>query len=144
MEKIILLPILLIFIGFPAFVNAQDTSWKAPDKADTAQNPFTITKKFIALGQNTFKANCVTCHGSKGKGHGPAAIALNPKPANLQSKFVQKESNGALFWKISTGRKGMPSWEKSLSNKQKWAVITYIRSLTQSKEELLTKNQNHD
>lgn len=29
----------------------------------------------------TFAAACASCHGSEGKGDGPAAVALNPKPA---------------------------------------------------------------
>lgn len=29
-----------------------------------------------------FKARCATCHGEDGKGDGPAAAALNPKPRN--------------------------------------------------------------
>jgi len=136
--------LLTFFLCFPILATAQDTSWKASSSADTLKNSFTVDQSFIALGQKTFESNCKTCHGKKGKGNGPAAIALNPRPANLQSKFVQNESEGALYWKISTGRKGMPSWKKSLSKKQKWAVITYIRSLTQSNEDLLTKNKNND
>jgi mono/diheme cytochrome c family protein len=28
------------------------------------------------------KINCVACHGAGGKGDSPAAVALNPKPAD--------------------------------------------------------------
>lgn len=31
----------------------------------------------------TFTTVCSTCHGPAGKGDGPAAAALNPKPANF-------------------------------------------------------------
>jgi len=119
---------------------AQDTNWQAPDAADTLQNQFTVNKEFVSLGKKTFKSNCTTCHGKKGKGNGPAAVALNPKPANLQSDRVQNESQSALFWKISTGRKGMPRWKSALSKKQLWAVVIYVKSLTKSKEELSSNN----
>lgn len=36
-----------------------------------------------ADGAATFASTCATCHGAAGKGDGPAAAALNPKPANF-------------------------------------------------------------
>lgn len=36
-----------------------------------------------ADGAATFASTCSTCHGPAGKGDGPAAAALNPKPANF-------------------------------------------------------------
>ena len=43
------------------------------------------------------KVNCVSFHGAKGKGDGPAAVALNPKPADWTSAKVRDESDGELF-----------------------------------------------
>jgi mono/diheme cytochrome c family protein len=37
-----------------------------------------------------FKARCSTCHGADGKGNGPAAITLNPKPRNYTDAVWQK------------------------------------------------------
>ena len=34
----------------------------------------------MALSERMFATVCVTCHGSDGSGHGPAAESLNPKP----------------------------------------------------------------
>jgi len=70
----------------------------------------------------------VSCHGAKGKGDGPAAVALNPKPADWTSPAVQAESDGEIFWKISTGRGAMPSWS-FLPETDRWALVRYIRSL---------------
>ncbi|MFZ5889477.1 MAG: c-type cytochrome [Myxococcota bacterium] len=33
--------------------------------------------------RNLFKARCVVCHGEQGKGDGPGAAALDPKPRNF-------------------------------------------------------------
>ena len=38
---------------------------------------------------------------------GPAGAALNPKPKDLAGKVVQAQTDGELFWKISTGRGGI-------------------------------------
>ena len=37
-----------------------------------------------------FKVRCSTCHGADGKGNGPAAITLNPKPRNYTDPVWQK------------------------------------------------------
>jgi mono/diheme cytochrome c family protein len=42
-------------------------------------------------GAGMFKAWCAPCHGVSGKGDGPAAPALNPKPANL-TEFAKRRS----------------------------------------------------
>jgi mono/diheme cytochrome c family protein len=102
--------------------------WVAPEAEKAKKNPLPNDKKVIEQGQNVAKTNCVTCHGPKGKGDGPAAVALNPKPADWTSKRVQDETDGELFWKISNGRGAMPPW-KHLPENDRWAVVRFIRSL---------------
>ena len=53
---------------------------------------------------------CTACHGDRGKGDGPGAAALNPKPADWTSAKVQQQTDGCLLWKITTGRGAMPPW----------------------------------
>ena len=40
------------------------------------------TKPDLAAAQALFAERCAACHGPQGKGNGPAAAALNPKPRN--------------------------------------------------------------
>jgi mono/diheme cytochrome c family protein len=70
----------------------------------------------------------VSCHGSTGKGNGRAAMALSPKPADWTSKKVQDETDGEIFWKITTGRGAMPSW-KHLPEHDRWVLVQHMRSL---------------
>ena len=79
-------------------------------------------------GKKLAETNCASCHGNSGKGDGPAAAALNPKPADWTSAKVQGESDGEIFWKISNGRGPMPPW-KHLSEKDRWDLVSHIRSL---------------
>ncbi len=81
-----------------------------------------------ANGKKLAETNCVSCHGASGKGDGPAAAALTPKPADWTSAKVQGESDGELFWKISNGRGPMPPW-KHLSEKDRWDLVSYVKSL---------------
>jgi mono/diheme cytochrome c family protein len=79
-------------------------------------------------GKKLAETNCASCHGASGKGDGPAAAALTPKPADWTSAKVQGESEGELFWKISNGRGPMPPW-KHLSEKDRWDLVSYVKSL---------------
>lgn len=104
-------------------------NWKAPDSANNLQNPFAGNSAAAKKGKNLFNTYCTICHGAKGKGNGPQAASLNIKPKNLTSKEVMKESDGALYWKISTGNPPMIAWKYTLSEKQRWQLVDYIRQL---------------
>jgi len=103
-------------------------AWEAPAVEKGKKNPLPATAATVAQGKKVADVNCVSCHGAKGKGDGVAAAALNPKPADWTSKRVQDETEGEIFWKISTGRGAMPSW-KFLPENDRWALVRYIRSL---------------
>jgi mono/diheme cytochrome c family protein len=112
----------------PERVSAQSTPWVAPAAEKAKKNPLPSDKKAVEQGEKVAKINCVSCHGNKGKGDGAAAVALNPKPADWTSKRVQDESDGEIFWKITTGRGAMPSW-RHLPENDRWALVRYIRTL---------------
>lgn len=101
--------------------------WKAPASEKGKKNP-EKGPAAVAMGQKSAQTNCVSCHGPLGKGDGPAAAALTPKPANWTSAKVQAETDGELFWKISNGRGPMPPW-KHLPDKERWSLVAFIRSL---------------
>jgi len=103
-------------------------AWEAPAPEKTKKNPVAGGAKAVEAGKKVAQVNCVLCHGESGKGNGPGAAALNPKPADWTSNKVQQESDGELFWKISNGRGPMPSW-KHLPETDRWSVVHYIRSL---------------
>ena len=98
--------------------------WEAPAAEKGKKSPGGNT----ASGKKLAETNCASCHGASGKGDGPAAAALNPKPADWTSAKVQAESEGELFWKISNGRGPMPPW-KHLSEKDRWDLVSYVKSL---------------
>lgn len=113
-------------------VVAQDDykPWVAPDAARAVKNPFPATPESIAAGQETFTENCVLCHGDKGKGDGIAGRTSKIPPANFTDKeLLAKETDGSLFWKMSEGRGPMPTWKETLSEKERWQLVDYIRKL---------------
>lgn len=113
--------------GVPALVQAQ-APWAAPAADKDKKNPLPADAASVAQGKKVAEVNCVSCHGVRGKGDGAAAVALNPKPADWTSAKIQAETDGEIFWKISTGRGAMPAWN-FLPEKDRWALVRYIRSL---------------
>lgn len=114
---------------FTTYQQAGGTDWAAPKYVDKLKNPVASDPKSLKEGRILFNSNCATCHGDKGEGNGPAAAPLNPKPKNLTSKVVQDQTDGAIFWKITTGKAPMVSWQATLNEKQRWSLVNYIREL---------------
>jgi mono/diheme cytochrome c family protein len=102
--------------------------WTAPPAEKAKKSPVASSPRVVAQGKKLAQVNCVSCHGANGKGDGPAAAALNPKPADWTSAKVQSETDGEIFWKITTGRGPMPPW-RHLPENDRWALVQYIRTL---------------
>jgi len=103
--------------------------WKAPARAARKKNPITADAKSIEVGRAIYAAQCLSCHGPSGRGDGPAAKDLNPKPRNLSDPKIQEQSDGSIFWKLTEGRTPMPTFEKLISEDDRWNVINYVRTL---------------
>lgn len=121
-----LIVVLIISTLFMAFTN---DPWIAPESADKIQNPIVSDVTSIKSGEKIFQSLCWSCHGKGGKGDGPVANSLTPKPGNLTSEGSQSQSDGAIFWKITEGRGAMSSYKSSLTTKQRWQLVNYIRTL---------------
>lgn len=111
-----------------------------------------VTPTSVASGVEMFKTYCASCHGTDGKGGGPAAPALTKPPANLTElskrnggKFPSIKVFGTIKGDTSTaahGSKDMPVWGsvfQSLSHGDPGQVQLRISNLTQYIESLQVK-----
>jgi len=57
----------------------------------------------MSEAQNIFKARCTLCHGSTGKGDGPAGAALAPKPRDMSDPAWQTSVTDAHIEQIIAG-----------------------------------------
>jgi len=110
----------------------QQPPWVAPKTADNVKNPLSTDNSKMAETKTLYITNCGPCHVDKGRGDGPAAPGLNPKPADHTSAAVQSETDGAIFWKLSEGRSPMPAYKKIFSEEQRWELVNYIRTLAKT------------
>ena len=102
--------------------------WSAPPEAAGRANPIPRDQESIARGKGLFQTHCVVCHGPGGRGDGPAAAGLNPKPPNLV-KMAGHHTDGDIAWKIENGRGAMPAWKGKLKEKEIWNLTNFIQAL---------------
>ena len=104
--------------------------WKVADadakKKSAVKNDDEAT---IKAGKDVWNVQCKSCHGAKGLGDGPKAEKIDISCGDFTSAEVQGLSEGALFWKITEGRKPMPSFNEKLSETERWQVVAYIKTL---------------
>ncbi len=87
-------------------------------------------------GKKVYMQFCASCHGQSGKGDGPAAAALNPKPRDhTDRQYMSSLSDEQLFKVIKEGGASvgksplMPPWGPSIKDDQIKDVIAYVRTL---------------
>jgi len=108
----------------------EKTGWIAPAEAKKIKNPVKATKVSIQKGKEIYEKKCALCHGIKGDGKGTASAGLNPKPTNFKDSHGEKMTDGEHFWKIMTGKGGMPSFAKDLTEEERWYVVNYINNFS--------------
>lgn len=99
-----------------------------------------------AKGYKLFSRYCAACHGHKGKGNGFNAVNLDPPPRDMTDEkvvYMAKQKNEYLFKAISLGGKAieksarMPPFGKTLSEKEIWEIIAFVRTLHSYKDETI-------
>ncbi|MBP1623858.1 MAG: putative Cytochrome c subfamily [Acidobacteria bacterium] len=88
--------------------------------------------ELVARGKELFESNCTQCHGPQGRGDGPAAATMTPRPRNFTSPDGWK--NGpqvpGIFKTLKEGISGTSMASFSyLSKKNRMALAQYIQSL---------------
>jgi mono/diheme cytochrome c family protein len=120
--------IAIVFFNASLVLAQHSTPWNVPNSAKEKKNLYAPDNSSIARGMKSYKSECMSCHGKEGKGNGTNAMKINKIVADLTSDYVQNQTDGELFWKISEGRSPMPLAKKTLTDDQRWDVINYIRT----------------
>ena len=113
----------LFFLPFFSFSQQE---WVVPEEFLKQENPF--TKELIKEGEGLYLKYCWTCHGKNGDGNGPASKSLKPSPVSFNSFDFYKQTDGEVFYKLSNGRGMMMPYKHSLSEKQRWLLVNYLKS----------------
>ena len=104
------------------------TPKEAPPDTTTVAKPDTLD--LVALGDKVYRDRCALCHGPEGKGDGPGAAGLDPKPRNhTDGAYMTSRTDEQLLEVIRHGKGGMPAWGGILTDREIQAVLKHVRSL---------------
>lgn len=102
----------------------------------------------LEQGGALFALHCSTCHGADGKGAGPAAIALNPKPRDLTEGTFYIDANDNNETGEATdlarvilvgpgafgGSEAMQGWSETLSVDDVIDLVAFVDNLSAMRE----------
>jgi mono/diheme cytochrome c family protein len=125
-----------------AFIKTFSPRWKSEKPGDPIQVPAepAVNLEGIQHGKELFtKLECWKCHGTEGRGDGPAAASLTDnnnqpiRPYDFESgsRFKCGTTNNDLFKIFMTGLDGtpMPSFADVLKPNEAWDLVHYLRTL---------------
>ena len=97
---------------------AQDAS---PVPADAAS---------LARGLEIYGQMCAVCHGIQGRGDGPLARTMVPRPADFRVHMAEGHTPAQLFDWTTNGvpETAMPGYAADLSDVDRWNVINYLQT----------------
>lgn len=140
-----LVPTLLITVGLISCVDHNPLSPRVPasnlEEAKTLRAPFGDAKHappdIVAEGKRLYydKGSCFYCHGTEGKGDGPAGAKLaHQPPADFSNcKLHEARTDGELYWALDNGVPGTAMVDMVHSGKlteiEAWKIVAYLRTL---------------
>lgn len=86
----------------------------------------------LAEGRQLYEKTCASCHGMTGRGDGPAAHGMNPRPPAVGDHETMRDVSPATMYRIaSVGISGTPmtGFASALTVEQRWNIVSYLISL---------------
>ena len=94
----------------------------------------------VDAGRDVYSRACAPCHGTDGKGHGPEAMLLHPKPTDFTAGVYEYRSTESgsiptdedLLRTVTRGLPGtaMPAWGTILPPDSLRAAVQYIKTFS--------------
>ncbi|MBI4615347.1 MAG: c-type cytochrome [Planctomycetes bacterium] len=119
-------------------------AWRSCEPEDQQRNdsqpvdPIPSQEDLSLLGADLFQRECAPCHGEAGRGDGPAARYLDPRPRNFtrrRFKIVSTRSGSLPTDRdlLETLRRGLPGSAMPafvyLSDREREALVLHVKSL---------------
>jgi mono/diheme cytochrome c family protein len=97
--------------------------------------PTMVTAAMLSRGGEVYKVNCVACHGPLGKGDGPSAATLDPKPRDHSNRAYmdgladQQIADTIVQGGAPRGYPNMPS-NPHIKGDDLAALVAHVRTLS--------------
>ena len=102
----------------------------APPATAQDASPVPADAASLARGQDIYGQMCAVCHGIQGRGDGPLARTMVPRPADFRVHMAEGHTPQQLFEWTSLGvpETAMPGYAADLSDDDRWNVINYLQT----------------
>ncbi len=118
----------------------QESGFFADGRATRAPVPGTVSRDadpvrpamsmpLMRRGQERFNIYCAPCHDRTGSGRGIVATRGGWLAANLADERIRKLSGEQIYDIVTNGKRTMPPYRFQVSERDRWAVIAYVRAL---------------
>ena len=119
---------------------ADDRYYRGIDGAGWQEGfPVPLTPELVGRGRERFDIYCAPCHGLSGMGDGivhQRALRLQEgtwtPPTNLHDAVVVERADGHIFNTITNGIRNMPAYGPQITERDRWAIVAYVRALQRS------------
>ena len=126
--------------------DAKDAYVDALPPQDEAGNAIVADAAFIKRGEERYQIYCAPCHNNDGNGKGiiiqramklaegnPEGLGFNPPPSFHDDRLL-KEPLGKFYDVITNGWGNMQPYKSQITNRDRWAVAAYVRSMQKTKK----------
>ena len=132
LRKFLFVVLLLVIAGAIGFSIWQNRPWTVPQSAREMKNPIAPSSADLDSMRPIYREKCSVCHGLTGRGDGHNASLYDPKPTDFtNAQQMSGVTDGELFYKLTEGRRPMPSFEKRLTDEQRWRMVMLMRTFSQ-------------
>ena len=104
----------------------------AKDGLYVGSNPLPINDELLTRGQERFNIYCAPCHDRTGSGRGMVGAKSMWLANSLHDDRAKQMVDGEIFQVISYGRRSMPSYRFQIPERDRWAIVSYVRALQRS------------
>ena len=91
--------------------------------------PVPVTKELIDRGEQRYKIFCIVCHGPVGNGDGMIVRRGFSKPPTYNDDRLRNAPVGHFYDVITNGYGKMNSYASQIPVADRWAIVSYIRTL---------------
>lgn len=106
--------------------------------------PMKLNMNMLKNGQKDFNIYCAPCHGLSGHNDGLVTERSGGtiRPAEIHSDTLRKMPVGQIYHAVTDGVNNwnMPGFSAQLDTAERWAIVTYVRALQLSEQEMKNKN----
>jgi mono/diheme cytochrome c family protein len=102
--------------------------------APVKELPVPFTRALLERGRERYEIYCSPCHDRLGYGRGMIVQRGYQSPPSLHQERLREVPVGYLYQAITNGFGVMPSYAPQVHERDRWAIVAYLRALQLSQD----------